>query len=194
MRCDFEFRTIFLLNFFIRIEVLNWGPAALKNAPTTTSTISTSSTSKTKGSGWAKFQQMDQQQTTTTRRASPFMMTLPVIRHNACQVKQIILDFVKRNTAEYESKGVKVENFSSSWSDGLAFCALIHHFFPDAFDFDSLDAKNRRYNFDLAFRIADERANVMALLDVEDMVIMKKPDWKSVFTYVQSLYRHLKDL
>jgi len=27
------------------------------------------------------------------------------------------------------------------------------------------------------------------LLDVEDMVRMKNPDWKCVFTYVQSFYR-----
>lgn len=33
----------------------------------------------------------------------------------------------------------------------------------------------------------------MPLLDVDDMVMMKKPDWKCVFTYVQSLYKRLKD-
>jgi len=88
-------------------------------------------------------------------------------------------------------KGVKIENFSTSWNDGLAFCALIHHFYPEAFDFNKLDPKNRRYNFDLAFRTADEKAGVMALLDVDDMVAMKKPDWKCVFTYVQALYKKL---
>ena len=30
------------------------------------------------------------------------------------------------------------------------------------------------------------------LLDVEDMVRMKKPDWKCVFTYVQSFYRRFR--
>lgn len=88
---------------------------------------------------------------------------------------------------------MKIENFSTSWNDGMAFCALIHHFYPDAFDFDKLSPKNRRHNFQLAFKTADDRAGVMALLDVDDMVAMKKPDWKSVFTYCQSLYRRLKD-
>ncbi|KAH7960646.1 hypothetical protein HPB49_022005 [Dermacentor silvarum] len=86
---------------------------------------------------------------------------------------------------------VDITNFSTSWNDGMAFCALIHHFYPDAFDYDKLEPKNRRHNFDLAFRTAEEQAGISPLLDTEDMVLMKKPDWKCVFTYVQSLYRNL---
>ena len=52
-------------------------------------------------------------------------------------------------------QGVKIENFSTSWSDGLAFCALVHRFFPDAFDYSELDANDSRHNFDLAFRVAE---------------------------------------
>ena len=47
-----------------------------------------------------------------------------------------------------------VTDFSSSWTDGLAFCALIHSYFPDAFDFEQLRASDRRYNFQLAFDTA----------------------------------------
>ena len=32
-------------------------------------------------------------------------------------------------------------------------------------------------------------AGISPLLDVEDMVRMKSPDWKCVFTYVQMFYR-----
>lgn len=53
------------------------------------------------------------------------------------------------------SQGVDIQNFSSSWSNGLAFCALMVAFFPDAFDYDSLDPKNRRQNFQLAFSTAE---------------------------------------
>ena len=34
---------------------------------------------------------------------------------------------------------------------------------------------------------------VAPLLDVDDMVKMKNPDWKCVFTYVQSLYRRFRE-
>ncbi|XP_046579395.1 smoothelin-like isoform X2 [Haliotis rubra] len=113
------------------------------------------------------------------------------MRRNAIAIKQEVLAFCKHNTKEY--KTIQITNFSSCWNNGLAFCALIHHFFPDAFDFNALTPKNRRYNFDLAFDTAEKRADIAPLLDTDDMVRMKNPDWKCVFTYVQSIYRHLRD-
>lgn len=50
---------------------------------------------------------------------------------------------------------MKLENFSTSWADGLAFCALVHHFLPDAFDYSKLTPDKRRHNFTLAFKIAE---------------------------------------
>lgn len=104
-------------------------------------------------------------------------------------IKQMLLDWTKAMTKEYEN--VEITNFSSSWNNGMAFCALIHHFYPESFDFSSLDPKKRRYNFTLAFDTAEKYADIAPLLDVEDMVKMQKPDWKCVFTYVQSFYRKL---
>ncbi|XP_052246464.1 muscle M-line assembly protein unc-89-like isoform X4 [Dreissena polymorpha] len=113
------------------------------------------------------------------------------MRRNAVTIKQDILRFCQMNTAEYET--IAIENFSSSWNNGLAFCALIHHFYPESFDFKSLDPKQRRKNFELAFDTAEKYADIAPLLDVEDMIRMEKPDWKCVFTYVQSFYRKLHD-
>ena len=45
--------------------------------------------------------------------------------------------------------------FLFSWNDGLAFCAMIHYYYPEAFDFEKLDPKNRRENFELAFTAAE---------------------------------------
>ncbi|CAH2208593.1 jg21934 [Pararge aegeria aegeria] len=41
--------------------------------------------------------------------------------------------------------------------------------------------------------LSSEKAGIYPLLDVDDMVSMRKPDWKCVFTYVQSIYRRFKD-
>lgn len=50
---------------------------------------------------------------------------------------------------------VDVQNFSGSWGSGLAFCALLHSFFPDAFEYGSLEPGARRHNFALAFATAE---------------------------------------
>ncbi len=52
-------------------------------------------------------------------------------------------------------QSVKIRNFTSDFADGLAFCAIIHHYFPDEFDFNTLNRDNKQKNFDLAFRIAE---------------------------------------
>ncbi|XP_067684073.1 uncharacterized protein [Haliotis asinina] len=135
----------------------------------------------------AAFKQMD----ATNSPAQPNAGRGRGMARSPSAIKQMLLDWCKSKTAEYEA--IQITNFSSSWNNGLAFCALIHHFFPDAFDFNALSPKNRRYNFDLAFDTAEKRADIAPLLDTDDMVRMKNPDWKCVFTYVQSIYRHLRD-
>merc|ERR1711890_46449 len=56
-------------------------------------------------------------------------------------------------TRNYEN--VAIRDFTQSWATGLAFCALIHNFFPNAFDFNALrfDTKEDRLkNYELAFK------------------------------------------
>lgn len=108
---------------------------------------------------------------------------------NANSIKQMLLDWCRAKTRGYEH--VDIQNFSSSWSDGMAFCALVHNFFPDAFDYSQLTPQNRRHNFEVAFSSAEKHADCPQLLDVEDMVRMREPDWKCVYTYIQEFYRCL---
>ncbi|XP_063000332.1 smoothelin isoform X2 [Elgaria multicarinata webbii] len=110
---------------------------------------------------------------------------------NANSIKQMLLDWCRAKTRGYEH--VDIQNFSSSWSDGMAFCALVHNFFPEAFDYAQLSPQDRRRNFEMAFSAAEVLVDCVPLVDVEDMMIMgKRPDAKCVFTYVQSLYNHLR--
>nr|XP_056706810.1 smoothelin-like protein 1 [Euleptes europaea] len=107
----------------------------------------------------------------------------------ANSVKNMLLEWCRAKTRGYEH--VDIQNFSSSWSSGMAFCALIHKFFPDSFDYSALDPAKRRENFALAFSTAEKLADCAQLLDVEDMVHMSVPDAKCIYTYIQELYRSL---
>ncbi|XP_016972849.1 mucin-5AC isoform X13 [Drosophila rhopaloa] len=172
----------------------------------TTRTVSGSAASKNI-SPLAKFKQLDKQAAaqqaqksspTTSTPTTPggsaqplFKFTDPALNARAATVKDQLLQWCQHKTQEYEN--VQISNFSSSWSDGLAFCALIHHFLPDAFDYNTLTKQTRRHNFELAFSVADEKAGIAPLLDVEDMVEMSRPDWKCVFVYVQSIYRRFRN-
>ncbi|XP_062845069.1 smoothelin-like isoform X2 [Trichomycterus rosablanca] len=109
----------------------------------------------------------------------------------ASGIKHILLDWCRSKTLGYQH--IDIHNFSSSWSDGMAFCALVHSFFPNEFDYDKLNPAHHKHNLDLAFTTAEEKAECIRLIEVDDMMAMgSSPDPMCVFTYVQSLYNHLK--
>lgn len=92
---------------------------------------------------------------------------------------------------------VKIENFTSSWANGMAFCALIHYFFPQAFDFSKIEATNRRQNYDIAFKTGERYAGIPDFLtadDMEAMVADQRLDPKMIFSYVQEVYRMCNEM
>ncbi|XP_053341700.1 smoothelin-like isoform X1 [Clarias gariepinus] len=110
---------------------------------------------------------------------------------SASGIKQLLLEWCRSKTIGYQQ--IDIHNFSSSWSDGMAFCALVHSFFPNEFDYNDLNPAHPKHNLDLAFTTAEAKADCMRLIEVDDMMAMgPNPDPMCVFTYVQSLYNHLK--
>jgi actinin alpha len=100
--------------------------------------------------------------------------------------KDALLLWCKKKTRGYE--GVGVENFHTSWKDGLAFCALIHAHRPDLLNYDSLNKNDPAGNLQLAFDVAEKQLGLPALLDVADIVDSVKPDERSIMTYVAQFY------
>ncbi|KAM6427631.1 microtubule-actin cross-linking factor 1 isoform 6-T6 [Liasis olivaceus] len=98
--------------------------------------------------------------------------------------KEKLLLWSQKVTAGYV--GIKCINFSSCWSDGKMFNAVIHRYRPDLVDMERVYIQSSRENLEQAFEIA-ERLGVTRLLDAED-VDVPSPDEKSVITYVSSIY------
>ncbi|XP_031752804.1 microtubule-actin cross-linking factor 1 isoform X18 [Xenopus tropicalis] len=98
--------------------------------------------------------------------------------------KEKLLLWTQKVTAGYT--GIKCTNFSSCWSDGKMFNAIIHRYRPDLVDMQKVELQGNRENLEQAFEIA-ESLGVTRLLDSED-VDVASPDEKSVITYVSSIY------
>ncbi|KAI9862974.1 MAG: hypothetical protein M1813_004147 [Trichoglossum hirsutum] len=108
--------------------------------------------------------------------------TISDINQEGMTAKEGLLLWCQRKTACYEE--VDVRDFSTSWNDGLAFCALLDIHRPDLIDFDSLDKSDHRGNMALAFDIASREIGIPDLLDVEDVCDVAKPDERSLMTYI----------
>ncbi|BAE62417.1 calponin homology domain-containing protein [Aspergillus flavus] len=108
--------------------------------------------------------------------------TISDINEEGMTAKEGLLLWCQRKTACYEE--VEVRDFSTSWNDGLAFCALLDIHRPDLIDFDALDKKDHRGNMKLAFEIAANEIGIPDLLDVDDVCDVPRPDERSLMTYI----------
>ncbi|XP_013006211.1 EH domain-binding protein 1-like protein 1 isoform X6 [Cavia porcellus] len=94
---------------------------------------------------------------------------------------QSLLEWCQEVTTGY--RGVRITNFTTSWRNGLAFCAILHRFYPDKIDYASLDPLNIKQNNKQAFD-AFAALGVSRLLEPADMVLLSVPDKLIVMTYL----------
>ncbi|XP_032138738.1 EH domain-binding protein 1-like protein 1 isoform X11 [Sapajus apella] len=92
-----------------------------------------------------------------------------------------LLEWCQEVTAGY--RGVRITNFTTSWRNGLAFCAILHRFYPDKIDYASLDPLNIKQNNKQAFD-GFAALGVSRLLEPADMVLLSVPDKLIVMTYL----------
>ncbi|CAH1262572.1 EHBP1 [Branchiostoma lanceolatum] len=100
---------------------------------------------------------------------------------------QDLLEWCKEATKGY--RGVKVTNFTTSWRNGLAFCAILHHFQPNMIDFSSLSPHDIKGNNKKAYEGFAE-VGIPKLLEPSDMVLLAVPDKLTVMTYLYQIRTH----
>ncbi|XP_059026310.1 alpha-actinin-2 isoform X1 [Mustela lutreola] len=100
--------------------------------------------------------------------------------------KEGLLLWCQRKTAPY--RNVNIQNFHTSWKDGLGLCALIHRHRPDLIDYSKLNKDDPIGNINLAMEIAEKHLDIPKMLDAEDIVNTPKPDERAIMTYVSCFY------
>ncbi|TRY55352.1 hypothetical protein DNTS_020900 [Danionella cerebrum] len=97
---------------------------------------------------------------------------------------QSLLEWCQKVTHGY--KGVRITNFSTSWRNGLAFCAILHHFHPDRVNYEMLDPYDIKRNNKKAFDGFAE-LGISRLIEPSDMVLLAVPDRLIVMTYLNQI-------
>ncbi|XP_072455720.1 cytospin-A isoform X3 [Notamacropus eugenii] len=103
--------------------------------------------------------------------------------------RNALLKWCQKKTEGYQN--IDITNFSSSWNDGLAFCALLHTYLPAHIPYQELTGQDKRRNFSLAFQAA-ESVGIKSTLNISEMVRTERPDWQSVMQYVTAIYKYFE--
>ncbi|XP_071988434.1 uncharacterized protein [Engystomops pustulosus] len=98
----------------------------------------------------------------------------------------VFLRWAQDRTCGY--KHVVITNFSTSWVDGMALCALLHSYLPQSIPYQQLRPLEKRKNLQLAFQVA-EGVGIPPLLTIDHMLQTQGPDWQKVLLYVESIYQ-----
>ncbi|XP_035303727.1 cytospin-B isoform X4 [Cricetulus griseus] len=103
--------------------------------------------------------------------------------------RNALLKWCQKKTEGYAN--IDITNFSSSWSDGLALCALLHTYLPAHIPYQELNSQEKKRNLLLAFEAA-ESVGIKPSLELSEMLYTDRPDWQSVMQYVAQIYKYFE--
>ncbi|XP_063758703.1 cytospin-B-like [Eleginops maclovinus] len=138
---------------------------------------------------WSSFYTGKQDEDQSTDYVKPQDGFSALLRRHGGSRRNSLLRWCQSRTQGY--KNIEITNFSSSWEDGLAFCAIYHTYSPTCIPYDTLDPAHKKENLDLAFKTG-ESLGITATLSVEEMLKADGPDWQRVLGYVESIFRHFE--
>ncbi|XP_007257659.2 cytospin-B [Astyanax mexicanus] len=124
-----------------------------------------------------------------TGRTTPLEDFSKLVRRHGGSKRNSLLRWCQNRTIGYSN--IEITNFSSSWVDGLAFCAVYHTYLPSHIPYNTLSPENKKENLLLAFQTG-QSVGITNSLTVEEMLKAEGPDWQRVLGYVENIYRHFE--
>lgn len=95
---------------------------------------------------------------------------LSALVKNGGSKRNALLKWCQNKTVGY--RNIDITNFSSSWNDGLALCAILHSYLPERVPYDSLTPSEKRRNFTIAFAAAESVGIPTTLVSVFRMSVV----------------------
>ena len=80
---------------------------------------------------------------------------------------------------------IPITDFSRSFSDGLAFNAILHNYRPNLFDMDLVLSKTPLARLDFAFRMMNQHLGLARLLDPEDIQVLLVQQFVSISFFLE---------
>ncbi|XP_026167857.1 F-actin-monooxygenase mical2b isoform X6 [Mastacembelus armatus] len=102
-----------------------------------------------------------------------------------------LLTWCQKQTQGY--RGVHVTNLTSSWRNGLALCALIHHQMPELIDYESLNEEDVAENNQLAFDVAEREFGIQPVTTGKEMAAEAEPDKLLMVLYLSKFYEAFRN-
>ncbi|XP_068564461.1 cytospin-A-like isoform X2 [Cebidichthys violaceus] len=138
---------------------------------------------------WSSFHTGKQDEDQSSDSIKPQDGFSALLRRHGGSRRNSLLRWCQSRTQGY--KNIEITNFSSSWDDGLAFCAIYHTYLPTHIPYDTLNPADKKENLDLAFKTG-EIVGITTTLTSEEMLKADGPDWQQVLGYVESIFRHFE--
>jgi dystonin len=95
----------------------------------------------------------------------PFLQISDIVigQEDNITAREALLRWARKSTARYP--GVRVNDFTSSWRDGLAFNAILHRNRPDMVDWRDIRQRRVRDRIESVFHTFENSFGITKLLD-----------------------------